>query len=362
MAFEIGKTTTSVHDEATALSQKRRAEAISEGTQGGLSMYVQMLLIMCYGLFASVGTSSWQSVLLALPPGLLLMLLARIAYPKKAPAWTLLPLIPALLTDMLIALIALLDLSVTFVIPGTGRLLISLLTCLMIFFSLIRSGTSAYARLGRLALPFLFFSLLWGVLTSVDNMKFANLTPFLGLGIGRTALLALLPLGCVWQGPMCLLMDEKRGKKAPRAYRYMLFAVILAACTAALTALIWPIEGLLSPLSPPKRMMILNQSSSSTVTWSLLVFSWLFALLLVIGACTRSAQRIMTPFIKNKRLLWLFALLPLLLIIWPASVGVDELTEAVVRFSPLRFALALLTVLLTLIFGRREQQCADSNG
>lgn len=298
---DIGRTTTSVTDEKTALSQKRRAEAVAEGTLGGLNVYVQLLLIMCFGLFEAVGTASWQSVLLALPPALLLVFLARLTYKKGVPKWALLPLIPALIADMLLALMGVCELSAVFIVPGTNRFIVALLTCGTVFLSLLSSGASAYARLGRLALPFLCFSLFWCVLTSAHSMKLSNLTPVLGLGLKPTLYGALLPIGCVGQGALFLMLDEKKGQEAPRAYRYMLLAVGIAAATALITVSLWPMEGLLEPLSPPKRMMILNQSSSSTATWSLLVFSWLFGLLILMGASARGVQRIMALFFPCKK-------------------------------------------------------------
>lgn len=360
MTPDMGRTTTVVQNEESALMQKRRAEAVAEGTLCGLNVYVQLLLIMCFGLFEALGTAAWQSVLFALPLGLLPVLLSRLSYQKTAPKWTLLLLLPALAFDMLLALMGVCELSAVFVVPGTNRFLIALLTCATVYLSLLSSGAPAYARLGRLALPFLFFSLLWCVLTSVRNMKLSNLTPVLGLGLKPTLLMALLPLGCMWQGPLFLLMDRHKGEKAPRAYRYILLSVGLAVATALLTALLWPMEGFLAPMSPPKRMMILNQSSSSTATWSLLVFSWLFALFICLGSCARGAQRVAARFFPSRKLSWLLMLMPFLLVIWPASLGLDELAGLAIRWSPLRYVLALLCALMTLIFGKGERACEKS--
>lgn len=349
------QTTTHVHNEQESVAQRKNAGKNGEGTLLALTIYAQLAVSLCYGLLYYLGTTAWQSVLLSAPVALAFVYLGRAAAGRGVPAWTLLPVLPALVLDSLLFLLALCDLSMDFLLPDMRRLFTAILICITLLLSLLSSGDAALSRLSRVLLPLLIAALLWSVLTSLSVARVGNLVPVLGKGIQPTLISTLIPIGCIWQAPLPILLDKRLGKEAPRSPLFALLAVGMGVLTGLVFALIWPMEALTEPLAPAKRMMLINETSASTLTWSLLAFSWLFLLLMALGASVRAFERVMRSVMPLKKYGWIYILLPLALIFWPASRATDQMVDLFLRISPYRAALMLLSLILSLIFGKRRK-------
>lgn len=353
---DLFRTTTSVHNEREKVEQRIIAGEKGEGALVTAVVFAQLAIILCYRVIFEVGTTAWQSALPALAAAAALILPGRAAAKRGVKPFLLLPLLPALLMDMLLALTALLDLSATFLLPGDRRFALALAVCVFGLMAQLSSGMPALARLARMLAVPLVLTLLFSILTSLSVARLGNLTPILGKGIFPTLSASLFMIGCVWGAPLPILLDrENGGKKAPRALRYSMLAVGLCMMTALAVALLWPMEALIQPLSPAKRMMLLNETSASTLVWSLLVFAWILLLMLAIGVSAKAFQRIALDVLPIKKRGWIFLALPYALVLWPAAAGNERMTEWLVALSPWRAALMALTIILCLVFGGRKK-------
>ena len=319
-------------------------------------VFAQLMIVLCYRVIADTGTTAWQTALPALGAAAALVLPGREAAGRGVRPVFLLPLLPALLTDMLLALSALLDLTSVFLLPGDRRLVIALIVCGAGFVAQLSSGMSALARLARLLAAPLVLTLLFGILTSLSVASVGNLTPLLGNGPEATLRASLPMIGCVWAAPLPLLLGGEDGeKKRPRALRYSVTAVLLCMLTALALALLWPMGALLEPISPARRMMLLNETSSSTLVWSLLVCAWLLVLMLSMCASAQAFQRVVLNLLPLKKWGWILLALPYALVLWPAALGDEKMTETVLTLSPWRAALTALSLALCLVIGGRKK-------
>ncbi len=332
-------------------TQKSKIEAgqREERNALSLSMFTQIMLCLCYGLFGHVGSSAWQTVVFTCPFAFLLFFCSKnLSVPSEKNALKML-FVPLLLLDGCMMSLALIDLLTAVALPFHSKLLLVICIFLSVYVPYNVTNDSAFARMAKLLLKPLLFVLIFSLVTSLNVMDISFITPIGGFSIVRTALASVLPLSVLWQIALPFLLNDEKGHK--HSIGFFLYPLLLSLLTVFLLCTFSPMEELYRPLAPSKRMMQFEKTSASTFTFSLVLFAWLFVLLNSLSNAVRVSTKFLSEVVLVPYGRWIFSFLLLGAMCVFAFFSEDETTKVLYQILPYRYPYALLCVL----FLRRVQ-------
>jgi len=355
---KLTRTTTAVHDEVTRSAVASRSERRENALALCTLLYAVMLSMSALQLLNISAGASFISLLAALlPAALLYALSARCAgrlqgRPHRAAAGV---FALFFFLDMALCLLSLCEVVCAYVLPQASRTGIALLTAVGTGLSLRRREHCA-ARTAAFLCGFFLPALLICLCIALPETDAGYLFPLLSYGAGQTLRGGAYIAGGLWSAaaiPFFVYGENPPELKKSRLPLLPLMTVLLMALLCFFYALLLP-----APLLPGNwgfvlRLQLLMEMSPNTLCWSLMLIS---RMLLFLTACAvagehteRCLHRALHKHPPAPVILFLFAALV-------ATRPLHQLQPVLAVALPLRFPLAFLITLGTLIRTRKEAQ------
>ena len=367
------ETHTSVQNTQELYAMRQRSQALEQCILSGISLFAQLLIGMAFYLYDHVSTPGYLSILLGVPFALLLAFFSFSLY-RRAPQGCCLLLAGKTggkWLARLLSLIFLLDAQMAAfaisailsdVLPHFSPLLTMLAVSLMMAAAIGGEEQYALPRLSRLLRWPLWAALLLCGLAALPHGSLAYLSPPLGRGMDTILQGGLWMSGCL-SGACCPLIlpgSIKKLSSLPEKRSLFLRPLIvslLAACLyALLIACTLPFFALARPENLGFRLLLFTKISGSALSWSLLVVSMLFLLLIALAAGVLRAAGLLSWTHGKKHSPPLLTLGLLLLISPAAALKTLPLQQALITVAPFRGAAALLVLLLLWLLSLKHRK------
>ena len=314
---KLFQTATPVHDEKQS-DLSRRADHMREGAiMLGMTVFSQLLAFSALYMLPVAATSAWWGALLLVPALLLWgfgMLAAR-GMPQnafeRAPYRVIAGVLAVLfLSDMAVDLLAMIELTCAFILPGTPRFWLAMIAAIAVGVGTPYKAPDAASRTARFLRWFFIGSFVFCAATVMPQGETGYLFPWAGYGVRHTLRCAALGGGGCW------------------------------------TAAVLPGTSLSERWGFVLRLQMLMNISPSTLAWSLMLITELLLFLVAFAgsgsflcACVKRAAKLRVP------------LLPFALLCVPlALIGADIAEKTLMAVLPLRYPIAVLLVGMILIF------------
>lgn len=366
---KLFQTATPVHDEKQS-DISRRADHMREGAiMLGMTAFAQLLAFSALYLLPAAATSAWWGTALLLLPALLLwgfaMLAAR-GMPQDAferASYRVIAGVLAVLflSDMAVDLLAMIELTCAFILPGTPRFWLALIAAIAVGVGTPYKAPDAASRTARFLRWFFIGSFVFCAATVMPQGETGYLFPWAGYGVRHTLRCAALGGGGCWTAAVLPLFSHAEPRQAARRARTwlpLLVSVGMAALLLLCCAYVLPATSLSGRWGFALRLQMLMNISPSTLAWSLMLITELLLFLTAFAgagsflcACVKRVARLRVP------------LLPFAVLCIPlALIGADRAEEALMLLLPLRYPIAVLLVGMILIFNafarRKEGKAA----
>lgn len=354
---KLFQTATPVHDEKQS-DLSRRADHMREGAiMLGMTVFSQLLAFSALYMLPVAATSAWWGALLLIVPALLLwgfgMLAAR-GMPQnafeRAPYRVIAGVLAVLfLSDMAVDLLAMIELTCAFILPGTPRFWLAMIAAIAVGVGTPYKAPDAASRTARFLRWFFIGSFVFCAATVMPQGETGYLFPWAGYGVRHTLRCAALGGGGCWTAAVLPLFSHAEPRQAARRARTwlpQLVAVFMIALLLLCCAYVLPATSLSERWGFVLRLQMLMNISPSTLAWSLMLITELLLFLVAFAgsgsflcACVKRAAKLRVP------------LLPFALLCVPlALIGADIAEKALMAVLPLRYPIAVLLVGMILIF------------
>lgn len=347
----IFKTQTCVHDMAQS-DLARHADHLRENSvMLAMTMLAQLLAFSALYLLPAAATAAWWGVLLLALPMAALCAAAhlvlrgmpedafdRAGYRMVAGVFALL-----FLSDMMVDLLSMIELTCAFVLPNGSRLWLTLIAAVAMGIGTPHRSLDAAPRTARFLRGFFVVSFVFCAATVMRQGDVGYLFPWAGYGVKHTLRCVALGCGACWTAAVLPIMSHREAGAAMKKARIVTpllagiagIGVLLLCC-----AFVLPGTSLSGRWGFALRLQMLMNISPSTLAWSLMLISELLLFLLAFSAagsylcaCVHRALRVRMP-------LW-----PMALLCVPLSlIGADRAENWLMAVLPWRYAISLLLV------------------
>ncbi len=369
----IGKTLSSVHDEAELQAQRGDALAKEQCALAGMAVYAQIFLGLALYLYDHVSTPGYFSLFLTFPYQILLILWARKLVGRVAGDGGVLSLTGSFsgkFLTLLLFLSALLDALIVFF--GMNALIADMMTDLppwaapltVVLFtslSLMQPGNHALPRLSRVLRWIVGGMLLYCFAAALPHGRADHFFPLLGYGIERIGQGAVWMCGAVSGCCAPLLMAGEESalrplqKKKSTLYLPVLLSLSAGIVTMLVSVWLMPVSALAQPHTLGWKIMLVTHMTPSVAAWSLEFLG--LTLMLLLALCenldrasrllARSGGRRQAPRLLTAALTWL--LLP------TAFLPAQTWQRVLIALAPYRAAIPVI-VLGVLTFSSRKNK------
>lgn len=345
------KTQTSVHSMEQSDVARHAAHLRENSVMLAMTMLAQLLAFSALYLLPAAATAAWWGVLaLAVPMAALCALACCVSrgmpenafekagYRAVAAVFALL-----FLSDMMVDLLSMIELTCAFVLPNGSRLWLTLIAAVIMGMGTPHRSLDAAPRTARFLRGFFVVSFVFCAATVMQQGDVGYLFPWAGYGAAHTLRCAAMGCGACWMAGVLPIMGHREAGTAMKKAHIMLPLLAGMAGIGALLlccAFVLPGTSLSGRWGFALRLQMLMNISPSTLAWSLMLISELLLFLLAFSAagsylcaCVHRALRVRMP-------LWPMALLcvPLCLI------GADRAESILMAVLPWRYAISLLLV------------------
>ena len=249
---KLFQTATPVHDEKQS-DLSRRADHMREGAiMLGMTVFSQLLAFSALYMLPAAATSAWWGALLLIVPALLLwgfgMLAAR-GMPQnafeRAPYRVIAGVLAVLfLSDMAVDLLAMIELTCAFILPGTPRFWLAMIAAIAVGVGTPYKAPDAASRTARFLRWFFIGSFVFCAATVMPQGETGYLFPWAGYGVRHTLRCAALGGGGCWTAAVLPLLSHAEPRQAARRARTWLpllvavfmIALLLLCCAYVLPA------------------------------------------------------------------------------------------------------------------------------
>ena len=249
---KLFQTATPVHDEKQS-DLSRRADHMREGAiMLGMTVFSQLLAFSALYMLPVAATSAWWGALLLIVPALLLwgfgMLAAR-GMPQnafeRAPYRVIAGVLAVLfLSDMAVDLLAMIELTCAFILPGTPRFWLAMIAAIAVGVGTPYKAPDAASRTARFLRWFFIGSFVFCAATVMPQGETGYLFPWAGYGVRHTLRCAALGGGGCWTAAVLPLLSHAEPRQAARQARTWLpqlvavfmIALLLLCCAYVLPA------------------------------------------------------------------------------------------------------------------------------